>query len=70
MVDKRLLLVDTSTNGTFVNGKRVGRNETIELSHGDTISLLVPTTAERDTEYGRDIPVSTPLAFGSTHGCT
>ena len=27
----RLTLRDTSTNGTFVNGNEVGRNETVEV---------------------------------------
>lgn len=40
----KVLLLDLSTNGTFVNGVLVGRNNSIELSHGDLISLAQPCT--------------------------
>ena len=35
-------LVDMSSNGTYVNGLKVGKNKTYRLSHGDVISLLDP----------------------------
>ena len=35
-------LVDKSSNGTYVNGLKVGKNKTYRLSHGDVISLLDP----------------------------
>ncbi|KAI9501901.1 kinase-like domain-containing protein, partial [Coemansia spiralis] len=36
----RVYLEDTSTNGTYVNGKRVGKNASIELCDGDEIQLV------------------------------
>lgn len=37
-------LVDTSTNGTFVNGARVEKGTKVVLQSGDTISLVNPAT--------------------------
>ncbi|KAI8326519.1 kinase-like protein, partial [Martensiomyces pterosporus] len=36
----RVYLEDTSTNGTFVNGKRVEKNASVELHDGDEIQLV------------------------------
>eukprot|EP00331_Platyophrya_macrostoma_P029209 CAMPEP_0176437080 /NCGR_PEP_ID=MMETSP0127-20121128/18393_1 /TAXON_ID=938130 /ORGANISM="Platyophrya macrostoma, Strain WH" /LENGTH=490 /DNA_ID=CAMNT_0017820607 /DNA_START=34 /DNA_END=1506 /DNA_ORIENTATION=- len=41
-------IVDTSTNGTFVNGARLEKGKRHELQPGDTISLLNPLHAEGD----------------------
>lgn len=38
-----LLLEDLSGNGTFINGKKVGRGKTQHISIGDEISLAKPT---------------------------
>ena len=59
MRDGKLYLKDTSTNGTHVNGREVGRNETVELSDGATVTLLVPTIQERDEEFGDTVPAFT-----------
>ena len=56
----RLVLTDMSTNGTCVNGMEVGFNKTCMLQDGDVITLLVPSTAERDEEFGHEIPVRKP----------
>ena len=39
----RVTVTDTSSNGTFVNGKLLGRGVTMVLSHEDILSLLVPS---------------------------
>ncbi|KAJ2785789.1 serine/threonine protein kinase [Coemansia javaensis] len=36
----RVYLEDTSTNGTFVNGQRVGKSASVELNDGDEIQLV------------------------------
>ncbi|KAJ2400624.1 serine/threonine protein kinase [Coemansia sp. RSA 2559] len=36
----RVYLEDTSTNGTYVNGKRVGKSNSIELHDGDEIQFV------------------------------
>ncbi|KAJ1965885.1 serine/threonine protein kinase [Dipsacomyces acuminosporus] len=36
----RVYLEDTSTNGTYVNGKKVGKNASVELQDGDEIQLV------------------------------
>ena len=40
-------VTDTSSNGTFVNGKLIGRGNSVTLKHEDIISLLIPN-AEAD----------------------
>ena len=45
---------DLSTNGTFVDGLELGRNQVVEdVPHGSVISLVLATLAERDAE-GKD----------------
>lgn len=44
-VTLRVELRDTSTNGTFVNGVRVTKNEKVKLQNGDKVSLTRPTAA-------------------------
>ena len=51
------MLRDTSTNGTYVDGEEVGRNQTVELLQGSIITLLVGSIDERDAEFGNAIPV-------------
>ena len=55
---------DLSTNGTFVDGLELGRNQVVEdVPHGSVISLvLAATLAERDAE-GKDA-VLPFLGFG------
>ena len=51
-----LTLRDTSTNGTYVDGEEVGRDNTVELHQGSLVTLLVPSVDERDEEFGASIP--------------
>lgn len=51
------VLEDLSGNGTFVNGRLVGKNNCIELSHRDTISCVKDATFI--FEYPRSILAST-----------
>lgn len=50
------LLTDTSSNGTFVNGILVGRDNQVTLPSGACITFLVATAEERDSEYGEEVP--------------
>lgn len=52
----RVLVTDSSTNGTFVDGEEVARGETRELRSGALMTLLVATTRERDAEFAEEIP--------------
>lgn len=36
-----MILKDCSSNGTFVNGEKVGKGRTAGLKHGDRISLVL-----------------------------
>ena len=50
----RVSVKDLSTNGTFVDGLELGRNQVVEdVPHGSVISLVLATLAERDAE-GKD----------------
>ena len=40
--EEKTVLEDLSMNGTWVNGARVGRKNTMVLDHGSTISILSP----------------------------
>ena len=40
--EEKAVLEDLSMNGTWVNGARVGRKNTMVLEHGSTISILSP----------------------------
>ncbi len=64
-----LSLEDTSTNGTFVDGRLIGRGVAVDLSHRSCITLLVASIEERNEEFDDGvIPAfyvelrSTPLA--------
>ena len=52
----RVLVTDSSTNGTFVDGEEVARGETRELRPGSLMTLLVSTVTERDAEFAEEIP--------------
>ena len=46
----RVSVKDLSTNGTFVDGLELGRNQVVEdVAHGSVISLVLATVAERTT---------------------
>ena len=51
---QRVLVTDSSTNGTFVNGEEVARGETRELPIGAVMTILVGSIDERDAEFERD----------------
>ena len=53
---QRVLVTDSSTNGTFVNGVEVARGETRELPVGATMTILIGSVAERDVEFGQEVP--------------
>jgi len=42
---------DHSRNGTFVNGKRVGRGNSVVLKDGDIVSLVVTPVEQPDGSY-------------------
>jgi len=52
-----------STNGTFINGKRINPMELHRLKHGDEVSL--GSTTKFIVIYGdRDLTISTPIILG------
>ncbi|EOD14268.1 hypothetical protein EMIHUDRAFT_256593, partial [Emiliania huxleyi CCMP1516] len=55
----RLKLTDTSSNGTFVNGREIARFKTVDVRRGSTITFLVASVDERDAEYGDEVPAFT-----------
>ncbi|KAG8901876.1 hypothetical protein FRC01_009723, partial [Tulasnella sp. 417] len=44
-------VVDTSTNGTYVNGVRLGRGRHSMLNHGDELSLGVPVGLTNEEDF-------------------
>ena len=42
----RLKLTDTSSNGTFVNGREIARFKTVDVRRGSTITFLVASVDE------------------------
>ncbi len=56
----RVTVTDTSSNGTFVNGKQLGRGVSTVLAHEDVLSLLVPSA---DAEAFNPEQVSKNLFF-------
>jgi len=44
--DNVVFLQDSSTNGTWVNGKLVGKGNKVYVNHGDVINLARPTTID------------------------
>ena len=51
----KLTLKDTSTNGTFVDGREIGRDKTVELTAGCTVTFLVNTVEEKDLEFTQTV---------------
>lgn len=49
-----LKCTDTSTNGCFVNGKKLGKNNAVTLNHGDVIGLVVPSINHK---LSSDLPI-------------
>jgi hypothetical protein len=45
-------LLDSSLNGTFVNGQRVGVGNSVRLNDGDIVSLVVVPTEREDGSFG------------------
>ena len=42
----KIELTDLSSNGTFVNGVKIGKNRTVHLTHGDTIQIARPNKTD------------------------
>ena len=61
-----LLLEDLSGNGTFINGRKVGRGKTQDINIGDEISLAKPTrkggAIKFHVEACEDVAAVTPVA--------
>uniref|UniRef100_A0A182LTV2 Protein kinase domain-containing protein n=1 Tax=Anopheles culicifacies TaxID=139723 RepID=A0A182LTV2_9DIPT len=49
-------LQDTSSNGTFVNGKRIGKNNRVILLHGSTISIACYANLFVYHQLSHDVP--------------
>lgn len=47
----RVHLKDTSTNGTFVNGTRLGKKRSVELHSGDVVALTKPDSLDGRIEF-------------------
>jgi serine/threonine-protein kinase Chk2 len=60
-------LVDKSTNGTFVNELRVGKDQRCRLGHGDTIGLLQPDFAVYSFLHEAHIKLHFPEELGSRY---
>lgn len=52
-------IVDSSSNGTWVDGERLTRNEPFSLEGGNVITFLVPNIDRRDEEYSDEVPAYT-----------
>jgi len=52
----KLGLTDWSSNGTFVDGTEVGKNNHVIVAHGSVITFLVPSVEDVNEDYGDDIP--------------
>ncbi len=59
----RVTVTDTSSNGTFINGKLLGRGATVSLNHEDVLSLLVPSA---DCEAFNPEQVGRAFVFGGS----
>lgn len=46
----KVVLVDLSTNGTYLNMKEIGKGQKVELSMGDHIHLLIESEAVKKNE--------------------
>ena len=46
-IDDECTLKDTSTNGTFLNRKKIGKGNTVNFYHGDEIALILTRTRRR-----------------------
>eukprot|EP00929_Paragymnodinium_shiwhaense_P108409 TRINITY_DN74730_c0_g1_i1.p1 TRINITY_DN74730_c0_g1~~TRINITY_DN74730_c0_g1_i1.p1 ORF type:complete len:681 (+),score=147.55 TRINITY_DN74730_c0_g1_i1:147-2189(+) len=59
-----LILQDSSSNGTWVNGQRLSRGQALQLQPGDKISFLQPTVALHldELSYELRLPPEEPAA--------
>jgi pSer/pThr/pTyr-binding forkhead associated (FHA) protein len=58
-----LSVIDTSTNGTFLNGKRLeAKKKRFRIRSGDTLQLMDPSI---DEEYGWKVDFGNTVAFFS-----
>ncbi|KAJ1943001.1 serine/threonine protein kinase, partial [Linderina macrospora] len=65
----RVYLEDTSTNGTFVNGRRVGKTRSVELRDGDEIQLVRYQASKGMTYFPDRFYVFQNLAVHRTEPC-
>jgi len=49
---KHYWLLDLSGNGTFINGKRVGRSTKVPLKNGDQIGIAMLPSNPSEVEFG------------------
>ncbi|GMH44572.1 hypothetical protein BSKO_12524 [Bryopsis sp. KO-2023] len=65
-------LEDCSSNGTFVNGEKVGKGKSLDIKHGDRISIVlsVATLVEQYFIYWAGSPQDSdiPKSQGSASG--
>jgi len=40
-----------SSNGTFINKRKIGKNQKSVLANGDELSLVVPSAAVTDKDF-------------------
>jgi len=59
-----LCIVDTSTNGTYINGKRIEKKKRFRLRSGDKLQLMDPSI---DDEIGWKVDFGNTVAFFSRH---
>ncbi len=52
-------IVDSSSNGTWVDGERLTRYEAFPLATNNVITFLVPNIDRRDEEYSDEVPAYT-----------
>ncbi len=59
---KQVWLVDHSSNGTFLNGRRLEKGAMFELHHRDEVSLVVQSSHEAMKSFKNGTPTSHPHA--------
>merc|ERR1739841_209230 len=58
-----LCIIDKSTNGTYINGKRIGvKNKRFRIRSGDKLQLMDPGI---DEEFGWKVDIGNTVAFFS-----
>ncbi|KAK4803696.1 hypothetical protein SAY86_003513 [Trapa natans] len=67
-VTGRVLLKDTSSNGTFINWSKLGKNSIeVEIHHGDVLSFVAPPDSDNAFAFVfREVVKSTPTTTDGT----